>query len=67
MRWHRGEAGKRWLRHATGDTRSSDNGKPGGLGGGGRRIDTAADECRNKKVDWVAGYCSTNKRNVRYD
>ena len=33
-RWHRGEAEKRWLRHAAEDAKSSDKEKPGGRVGG---------------------------------
>ena len=55
-RWHKGEAEKSWLRHATEDAKSGDKGKPGGRGGGGSRTDTAVDESRNELVDRVARY-----------
>ena len=55
-RWHKGEAEKSWLRHATEDAKSGDKGKPGRRGGGGSRTDTAVGECRNEVVDRVARY-----------
>ena len=56
-RWHKGEAEKSWLRHATEDAKSGDNGNRGdGGGGGGSRTDTAVDEIRNEIVDRVARY-----------
>ena len=55
-RWHRGEAEKSWQRLTAEDTKSSNQGKPGGRGGESSRTDTAVDECRNEVTDRVSNY-----------
>ena len=49
-KWHRGEADKGWLRHATVDAKSSDKGRLEGRGWGGGGTGTAVDEGRNEMV-----------------
>ena len=55
-RWHKGEAEKSWLRHATEDAKSGDKGKPGVRVRGGSHTNTAVDESRNEMVDRAARY-----------
>ena len=56
-RWHRVEAEKSWQRLTAENAKSSNQGKSGGRGmGGGGRIETAVDECRNEIGDRVARY-----------
>ena len=54
-RWHRGEAEKSWQRLIAEDAKSSNQGKPGGEGGGSSRTDRV-DGCRNEVADHVARY-----------
>ena len=61
-RWHRGEAEKTWRRLTTKDTKSSNQGKSGGRGGGGAAVLVQLrscmyeHECRNEVADRVARY-----------
>ena len=55
-RWHRDEVEKSWQRLTAKDTKSSNQRKLEGRGGGSSRTATAVDECRNEMVDRVATY-----------
>ena len=54
-RCHTDEAQRSRRRHAAEDAKSGDKGRER-EGGGGRRTDTAVDECRNEMIDRMVGY-----------